>query len=352
MILDPTNLQKMIVGKYISEQKHPTLDLTILNYTQKAQFDRVWNNETLMCRGLIMDSNRNIVSRPFRKFFNLQEALDQGEQLPAEDFLVTEKMDGSLGITYFEKGGVPHLATRGSFVSDQAIRGTQILHKKYLHAPWDTRYTYLMEIIYPANRIVVDYGGMEDLVLLAIVDTETGKEQSHDEVVAFAKSAGMPVVKRYDAIKDFAQIEQQPNSEGYVITFLSGQRFKIKFDEYVRLHRLVTGVNARTIWDLLRNNQSFDELLERVPDEFYTWVKKTRKELMAQYGDYEHTAKTILQKVKKMETRKEQALYIMKNFPNESSIIFNMLDSKPYQETIWKMLRPSAEKPFKEDVDA
>lgn len=351
MKLDFINLKRMMDGKYISAQRHPNLDLTILNYTQKAQFERCWNNETLMCRGLILDGQDRIVARPFKKFFNLSEAINQGEQIPAEDFLVTEKLDGSLGITYFVNGK-PRLATRGSFVSEQARRGTLMLEEKYADMKWNPKYTYLMEIIYPSNRIVVDYGDMEDLVLLAIIETKTGKEESYDEVVNFAMSGGMPVVKRYEGITDYNLIEQEPNAEGYVITFLNGQRYKVKFDEYVRLHRLVTGVNARTIWDLLRNDQPFEELLDRVPDEFYEWVKTTKKDLLKRFGDYEHSAKTVYNKIKGMETRKEQAFYIMKNFPKESAIIFQMLDKKPYQGTIWKMLKPAAEKPFKEDIDA
>src|SRR5690348_3368213 len=109
--LDLANLQRMIDERYISVQQHPRLDLYIYNYTQSAQYDGVWNNETLQCRGLIMDSANTIIARPFPKFFNLQEAIDKGEQLPAEEFVVTEKMDGSLGILYWD-GDKPALATR------------------------------------------------------------------------------------------------------------------------------------------------------------------------------------------------------------------------------------------------
>ena len=40
----------------------------------------------------------------------------------------------------------------------------------------DREYTYLFEIIYPSNRIVVDYGSSRRLVLLAAVHTQTGIE--------------------------------------------------------------------------------------------------------------------------------------------------------------------------------
>jgi RNA ligase len=355
-MIDFINLQKMIDEKYISVQKHPSADLYIYNYTQKAQFDRVWNNETLQCRGLIMDSRNNIVARPFPKFFNLQEAIDQGEQLPAEDFVVTEKMDGSLGILYFISG-FPHLATRGSFISDQAIRGTKILQSKYFESRFNPHYTYLFEIIYPENRIVVDYKGLEDLVLLAVRDTQTGKEPPYDFICKFAENHGLKHVQKYDAIRDFSKIQAEENKEGYVINFpTSEKRYKIKFDEYVRLHRLVTGVNARTIWDLLRSNQAFDELMDRVPDEFYSWVKKTKKNLEEEFNLVEALALKQWEIIKTLPDRKTQALTLLNNTKEEQKkiipIVFALLDKKPYADIIWKMLKPSAEKPFKEDVDA
>lgn len=103
--------------------------------------------DTKACRGLIVDAENWIVQRPFEKFFSI-------EQL--EPFDVYDKLDGSLGILYWV-GDEPAIATRGSFISDQAKRGTEFLRaRKDLNL--DRRYTYLFEIIYPENRVVVNYG--------------------------------------------------------------------------------------------------------------------------------------------------------------------------------------------------
>ena len=347
-MLDKNNLQKMIEEKYISVQKHPSLDLYIYNYTQRAQFDKVWNEETLQCRGLILDGAGNVVARPFRKFFNMQEILDQGGQIPAEDFIVTEKMDGSLGILYLDADKKYSLATRGSFVSDQAKKGTEMLREKFPEIAVNRNYTYLFEIIYPQNRIVVDYGGMEDIVLLAVIDNKTGEELNP------LPAGGFTHVKRYDGMKDFANLEQRPNSEGYAVFFPSSkQRFKIKFEEYVRLHRLITGVNARRIWDLLRNHQPMDELLERVPDEFFAWVKKTKDNLEAEYNLVESLAVGHWEVVKNLPDRKAQALALSKIEPKQRvvvPIVFRLLDKKPYEEIIWRMLKPKHETPFKIEI--
>lgn len=339
----------MIEEKYISVQKHPSLDLYIYNYTQKAQFDKVWNNETLTCRGLIMDDEQNIIARPFPKFFNLQEAIDKGDQIPVEDFIITEKMDGSLGILYWE-GDVPQIATRGSFVSDQSARACQILRDKYPKLELNRDWTALFEIIYPENRIVVDYQGMADLVLLSVVDTQTGVEVSYGQIQGIAKTWGMPVVKKYNAIKSLSKIEQRPNAEGYVIFFpKSNVRFKIKFDEYVRLHRLITGVNARRIWDLLRNNEPFDELFEKVPDEFFNWVKTTRESLLNQYANIEDISKIAFITANSGNPSRREFAGLANVFKH-SGILFKMLDNQPYDEMIWKIIKPKHEVPFKIEI--
>src|SRR4051794_25228561 len=92
-------LQPVIDAKYISVQQHPSFDLFIYNYTEKAQYERNWTEETRQCCGLIMDTQARIVARPFPKFHTLEE-MGPEWVAPAEDFEVTAKLDGSLGILY------------------------------------------------------------------------------------------------------------------------------------------------------------------------------------------------------------------------------------------------------------
>lgn len=336
---------------FITCRPHPTGRLLIWNYTPKCQFERVWDDVTIQARGLITTPEGQIVARPFKKFFNLEEY--QGD-LPLEPFTVTTKMDGSLGILYFLDGR-PQIATRGSFTSDQAVKANEILQRTYgeILEGIHPEYTYLFEIIYPDNRIVVNYGNTEDLVLLAVIHTETGLEVDlHRPTTSKEFRDLFPLVTRYDGITDIAQLRaiQEENAEGFVIRFQSGLRLKLKFEEYVRLHRLMTHVNARVIWDLLKNDQPFDEILERVPDEFYAWVKRTRDDLTAQFSLIEMQCQEVVKQVQDLPTRKEQAAIVVKTrYP---SIVFSMLDKKNYQEAIWKLLYPDAVRPFKIDDDA
>lgn len=263
----------MIAQRYIKVTQHPEADLFIYNYTASAQFDGVWNEATLQCRGLILDKRGDVVARPFPKFYNLGEEPDQ--ILPREPYEVYEKMDGSLGVLYWI-GDDPYVATRGSFTSAQALRATEILHSKYRDAiaKLDRSLTYLFEIIYPENRIVVDYGDEANLTLLAIIDNETGVDQPLQEI-------GFPLVEQHDVninIDDLYQLEQD-NREGFVIKFRSGFRVKIKFSEYLRIHKIVTGLSTLSVWEALSQGQQLVDILKDVPDEYYQWITDVESEL-------------------------------------------------------------------------
>lgn len=333
----------MIDEGYVNENKHKKENIFVYNYTKKAQYDSVWNEVTISHRGLIADEKGNVLARPFSKFFNLEELEGKEISLPKESFEVYEKMDGSLGILYWIEDK-PFIATRGSFDSEQAIHGTEILHKKYSHifSKLDRTKTYLFEIIYPGNRIVIDYGKYDDLVLLSIRETETGKDLP-------LKDIGFPLVKRYDGEKDFSKLKKlnKDNEEGFVIIFKSGLRVKIKFEEYVRLHRILTNVSNKSIWELLSKGEGLNELIEKVPDEFFDWVIKTKNELVESFDKIESQCKKEFKLEKEFESRKEFAEYTKKQkYP---VILFKINDGKSYSEYLWKLIRPEYAPPFRNE---
>lgn len=333
-------LNEMVEQGYVNVQKHPTAELYIYNYSQSTQYEQLWNEVTLACRGLILDKNKEVVARPFTKFFNWEES--DKVAIPNETFEVFEKMDGSLGILYWVENQ-PFIATRGSFNSKQAQKASDILYQKYAHTfdILDRNCTYLFEIIYPENRIVLDYGEMEDLILLAIVDNLSGKEKA-------LQSLGFPLVKKYDGLKDIATLKklEEANKEGFVIKFENGLRIKVKFAEYVRIHRIITQVSSLTIWEYLKEKKNFEEILEKVPDEFYQWVRKTHQELLDKFQVIENQCKVDF---KVLDTRKETALYFQTcAYP---SVLFDMLLERDYAPNIWKRIRPDFQKPFQNEEE-
>lgn len=360
--LDLKVIDKFIEDGFIRKAANSNNDLFIYNYTEKTQYEKMWISETLQCRGLICDALGTIIARPFPKFFNLEEYQDK---LPNESFKVYEKMDGSLGILYFYDDK-PYIASRGSFGSEQAIKATELLHTLYSKSIplLNKEYTYLFEIIYPANRIVVNYGDEESLVLLGVINTSTGEDLPNEDF----NHLGFPIIQQYQNITELQNLERfsENNKEGFVIRFNSGLRIKFKFEEYVKLHAIVTQITAKRIWERLKENKPFDEeLLKLIPDELYAWTKKTEQYFKDEYRKIELEAnnelRRIIDKVSyenynkafnyhyqdtlsfKNNHRKQLAKEILSY--KHSKILFSMLDSKNYISYIWNILEPLHEIP-------
>jgi RNA ligase len=160
---------------------------------------------------------------------------------------------------------------------------------------------------------------------------------------------GFRVVNRYLGIDDYTQLKTKikDNKEGYVIRFKSGFRVKIKGDEYVRLHRLITNFSNVDIWELLKDGKSLNEFLDNVPDEFDVWVKGWINKLKQEYEDIESEADFMYNRyIDRFMTRKEIAEIVLKKPQYLHAILFKMVDEKDYSHLIWKLIKPEYSKPF------
>ena len=335
-------LAQAIADGYVRRQEHPSLPYSILNYTEKCQWERAWDDVTRQCRGLIVDAAGQVIARPRQKLFNnggdAGAARDQSK--PAE---VTDKMDGSLGICHPVPDGWA-IATRGSFASEQAIHATAVLQDRYGGWQPPAGVTALFEIIYPANRIVLDYRGMDDLVLLGAVDIATGQD-----VPMGALSWPGPQAPIFDCgtLASALALPPRPNAEGVVVRILGTDvRVKLKQEDYIQLHRLITGLNARVVWERLGSGETEAGICEALPDEFHAWVSEVAAELFTEQArivgaaDAEHHR--IASTLPSGWTRKDYALEAVKS--PLRAWLFMLLDGRDPAERIWHTLRPSGER--------
>ncbi len=358
-MIDWDNIETYKQNNLLRVQKHPYLDLHILNYTEKVQYDNLWDDFLLQCRGLVVDSTGRIIARPFPKFFNYEEVIDKN-LIPwdSEYIYIQDKMDGSLGILFFYENEWI-MATRGSFTSEQAIRGMEILKSKYNLDKFVKGFTYLCEIIYPENRVVVDYNE-EKIVFLSIITPEGELNWTTAQCFFYSSDIEekdiVTSVKTTFTKETFDTYKQLniPNSEGFVIRFYpSNFRIKIKFEEYIRLHKIMTSLSNVAIWEALSTNVDITDLLVDIPDEFYKKIKEYEKDLKYsffqiseycgklhdgfRYGKYND--------IDPEPSKKEFAQFIMRNTkPPFHSILFAMWDKKPYDKLIWKLLKPKYKK--------
>ncbi|MCY3925727.1 MAG: hypothetical protein OXG52_09510 [bacterium] len=252
-LVDPALLSDAVDRGLVSVR--PEGSLRILNYTPRATYDRAWNPATLTCRGLIVDETDRVVARPFPKFFGPAEP-DAPPVPEGRSMVVTEKLDGSLGIAYHRPGGGIRVATRGSLTSDQAAVATDIWHEKYPGVRFGRGVTPLFEIVYPGNRIVTDYGDMRDLVLLAVIDMGTGADLPPETIDWPGPQAARHDFGSLADLVDHVSASEESAREGYVVRFDTGSdrphlRLKLKFPAYVVTHRMLTGLTAARVWEIV-----------------------------------------------------------------------------------------------------
>lgn len=236
-------------------------------------------------------------------------------------------------------------ATRGSFKSDQAQEGLRILNALDDNLAWwfSKDYTHLFEVIYPENRIVVDYGKDRNVCYLTSRENDTGRYNRLSLPNKFWQA------KLYNDISPELAIEMKANDltnqEGYVI-YSGGEPYcKMKFDTYVKLHKIMTGTSAYTIWEMLRDKKDLNTILENVPDEFYKWASMVISTLEDRYHQVYVEVEETYYHVLQMATRKEQAEWVLAHCKYPGAVFFR-LDGKDNELLLWKAVTPEKKDKF------
>lgn len=258
-------LEREVTARTVSKTVCQETGLKLFCYTQSAVYDRVWNDHTLVARGLIIDHEK-VVASPFPKFFNAFE----GEQtIPDLSFEVLEKLDGSLGILFYYSGEW-RVATKGSFISTQAKWAKEWISRHDLSSLNKTT-TYLTEIIFPENRIVVQYA--ESGLFLLAAYREDGTELTYAELQELGRTLNWKLAKRQEISSTSELIERSKTlpltEEGWVVRFENGLRLKIKGEEYLRIHRMVSRLTPLAVWEAMMMGDDLVAFRRDLPEEFW-----------------------------------------------------------------------------------
>jgi RNA ligase len=191
-----------------------------------------------------------LISRPFHKFFNLNET----EETQSHNFLkltrtydaLTEtKLDGSMvrpvridnEIYWITKRGI---TDTGNLTKDFYENYASDSLKKFVNDMLDANQTPIFEFTDPMNPIVIRYPE-RNLILLDIRDNLTGRYSNPQN--CFSLNYQIERVERHDVnlIEDFDNFVESSRNlkgiEGFIIRLSNGHRMKLKVDEYVLLHK-------------------------------------------------------------------------------------------------------------------
>ncbi|MFI6684853.1 T4 RnlA family RNA ligase [Streptomyces sp. NPDC050485] len=395
-LIPPAGLAAALDAGHVVRKAHPELPLSIYSYSRLCQYEQAWNEVTTRCRGLVVDdTSGTVVAHCLPKFFNVGEhtlGRSYARPLPDEPFEVYDKVDGSLGIAFHYEGRW-RVASRGSFTSEQAVWASAWLDGRDT-ATLRPGVTYLAEILYPENRIVVDYGGRRDLVLLAAYDC-AGREielsraaEDWAPVGSVARTwPAMPLAELLERaganVHADGRAATGTDAEGYVIRYASGLRVKAKISEYVRLHKVLTGITERDIWRFLgirrfagadpkRLAQALgcgpgeiaeltadgadplEAMLAQVPDEFDLWVQSVAARLEGRAAELAALAEESFRRVAHLAADRGAFARAAQQIRERTvrAAVFQLLDGRDLGLMIWRTVKPTAADPFKNDEES
>jgi RNA ligase len=360
-LINVKELEELIEEGYVSDRKHPSLPLRILNYTPKAVEIKEWRDTLSYCRGLVYEiTSGELCAIPFKKFWNHGDERHI-KSLPAGVPRIFEKADGSYLNLFFYKG-LPVVSTRGSFESDQAKWAQKWVdaNLKLDNITYsDQKFNFIYEVIVPEDRKVVSYD-FSGLIFLGYTRLLDGAEfEPYKQFTWFSED--LVRTAKEHAYEDLEKLQAQdlPNEEGYVAVWYNSNapafRVKLKFETYKLLHRMYFQTTAEVIWEMLKNGSSrldIDQHLKGADSSLINWAMAVAFNILVKRGDSEHKSKEEFKyaigqtnmlcdlEAPEKERRKAFAMYATK--AENPQLLFLLYDAsfEKYEEALWKIAKP------------
>ena len=289
-LLPKYDKQNNVIGSketsLISYKYNDTETLRIYKYDKKVFFNNLWHLDPLLtrARGLVLDSNGQIIQHPFTKVFNFNEN-GSGLDIPNDKKVIAAtKENGFLGcITKWNNELL--ITTTGSFDSDftNYIKDF-IMNKNFEH--FDHKLygnlvkflnkndvTLMFEVIHPNDPHIIKYE-KEDMGLRLIGARGKGfndKEFTEEQLDEIGKAIN---VKRpewfeieYGKLKDLVK---ESKLEGYMVRDIDTQDTLLKFKTpYYLTTKFIGRMSSANINFMYSNPNKFKE---SVDEEYYQLV--------------------------------------------------------------------------------
>ena len=288
--------------------KHSSKDnrLHIFNCTSiPYRNSSLWDSLTLLIRATILKIDPmymngeylhprfiQIIGMTWPKFFNIGECVDIDYIFNnCVNLEVTVKLDGSLGIIIFDNDIQEWICTsKGSFYSSQAQFANKLLmmNKDSINKTFNVNHTYIVEIIFKKNKIIVDYDKYEGLTLIGAFDNTRGIEYTYEELKATYTKQPIKCLQlvtklnltTFDEIKDYINLNRDNKNmiEGVVIRYYmsngANHRIKWKTDQYLTIEKNKNNLTPQTVFKLYKNHSLNDlnEFKYNLPEELHGLV--------------------------------------------------------------------------------
>lgn len=284
-------------NRYIQEKKFG--NISSFNFTEKAFYDKVWDEQTTKSRGLYLDTFKGkVVARAYDKFFNINERpetkfdmLQYKLQFPVTAYV---KENGFLGIvSYNEYKDDLLIASKSTLDSQFAQWFKEMLYekisaeniqemKKYIK---EHNVSFVFECVDMKNDPhIIEYPKSE-LFLLDIVQNDMNfSKYEYDTMVDIANQFGLTSKEKafeiatwqeffdwyYDILEEDYEYDGR-KIEGFVIEDSVGYMTKLKLT-YYNFWKFMRSISHEAI----RNGyiRRTSALTTPTANEYYAWVRK------------------------------------------------------------------------------
>lgn len=292
------------------------------------------------CRGIMFDDSGKIISRPFHKFFNVDEREETFVDNINESKIshIEVKLDGTMirpvlingeirwctksGITEHSRGPEEYVSKRPQirYFAEMLIRMGK---------------TGLFEWTAPDNRIVVGYDRPQ-LRLLAIRDNVSGRYQKVGWESRLTEN--LDETDRNDlpcGLGSFLKMaREEEQGEGYVIVMKDGHRMKVKNDRYCRIHKCLEDIRFDFYIGQHILAGTLDDLKPFLSDSDAEHVADYEKRFSELYEGQQKRIGAIAEAVSGM-TKKEAATGILKAEDSWTrSVIFKVMQGADVKQAV------------------
>ena len=318
-----------------------------------------WNKQNMIFRSSVWNSEGELISAGFKKFFNWGEQPDLVRHPDnMKKVSMPEKMDGSCLIVSKYKGHLI-IRTRGTVDARNMQNGFEIdeLVEKYPKAfsfeDETAGFSRLFEWTTPNNRIVIDYGDSPDIYFIGKINHADYSYAKQDVLDAEAVRMGVrrPRMYSFGDIPDMIRaVHDFKGKEGIVVYFDNDQECrKLKGVEYLTKHSFKSNCSFDAVLDMFiaEKYPSYSEFEKSIVETFDFECFEMSRGFVSRICDaYRESVKildhmkTFVDNIRDIPTRKEQALKIIGAYgkTNRSSFAFILLDNKPVTDDMIKKL--------------
>lgn len=308
-ILEKTPEEKKSVAEVVADlRSNPFVDekafgnISSFNYSDKAFFDSIWDEQTIKARGLFIDTEKEkVVARSYEKFFNVNERpetkfdmLQHKLQFPVTAYV---KENGFLGIVSYNEETDELLITSKSSLEGSAVDYFKQVLQKTVSAEnlngikeyaKENNVSMLFECIDPKNDPhIIEYAESKVVLLDIVFNQLEFQKLRYDEVCHVAAKFGLTSKTKayeiadwseffdwyYDVMEEDYEFEGSP-IEGFVVEDSVGYSVKLKLT-YYKFWKFMRDIAHEAI----RNGRirKTAALTTPLANEFYGWVRKFNK---------------------------------------------------------------------------